>query len=384
MSRPETVARGPYTPRDPARDRREPGRSIFHRRTLPTNIPMRRLGLTDLWITTVGMGVWGFDQSSVARQAPRHRAEEALAALRYGLELGINWIDTSSAYHHGRSETLVGRFLADLPESARPYVFTKGGLVWDTPDALQGDAAVLQPSVIRSQCERSLRRLRVERLDVYQFHWPDGTRAALEESWAEMTRLIDEGKVRYGGVCGFSPSQVRRATDRSSPTPLAVVHDEFSLERRSAAATLIPWCIEHGLGFIAWGSPSPGSAGSLDAGPLAGTPLDTTNLRLRLLTEDHIGRDLMLGSALRGIAREHGVSITSVAIGWVLAWPGVTAAVGPVHELRAVDEWVRGGALHLTEDDLSAISDIVRLVDAGGVSPIDPRIPARIVARPEL
>ena len=129
--------------------------------------------------------------------------------MRQALDSGINWIDTAAVYGLGHSEEVVGRFLRDLPPADRPLVFTKCGMVWDERDRMAEPKRTLAPASIRAECEASLRRLGIERIDLYQFHWPDEAGTAVEDSWAEMQRLVDEGKVRVGGVCNFDVGPAR-------------------------------------------------------------------------------------------------------------------------------------------------------------------------------
>src|SRR2546429_8501170 len=124
--------------------------------------------------------------------------------MRRALELGINWIDTAAVYGLGHSEEVVGRLLRELPAGERPLVFTKCGLVWDERDRMKEARRVLRPDSIRRECEASLRRLGVERIDLYQFHWPDETGTPVEESWQAMVRLRGQRKVRGGGGADFT------------------------------------------------------------------------------------------------------------------------------------------------------------------------------------
>jgi aryl-alcohol dehydrogenase-like predicted oxidoreductase len=151
--------------------------------------------------------------------------------MRHALELGVNWIDTAAVY----GLEVVGRLLRELPVSGRPLIFTKCELVWDEQSRMAEPQRV-RPESIRRECEASLRRLGVERLDLYQFHWPDETGTPVEDSWEEMVKLIDEGKVRLGGVSNFDvPSLERRQTLRHVDS----LQPPFSLMNRDAAASEI-------------------------------------------------------------------------------------------------------------------------------------------------
>lgn len=179
------------------------------------------------------MVVWMGPQDDQASERTMQRA----------IELGINWIDTAAVYGLGHSEEVVGRFLRLLPVSERPYIFTKCGLIWDEQNPMQEPKRVLKPESIRKECEASLRRLGIERIDLHQFHWPDETGTAVEDSWTEMLRLIEEGKVRLGGVSNLDVSSLlERCTAIRHVDSL---QPPFSLIRRDVAAQEIPWCDAH-------------------------------------------------------------------------------------------------------------------------------------------
>jgi aryl-alcohol dehydrogenase-like predicted oxidoreductase len=164
----------------------------------------RPLGKTDLNITTVGFGAWAIGGGGWAFGWGPQDDDASIAAMRHAVERGVNWIDTAAVYGLGHSEEVVGRLLRQLPPRDRPFVFTKCGLVWDPNDRTREPRRVLKPESIRRECEASLRRLGVERIDLYQFHWPDDTGTAVEDSWEAMVRLVDEGKVRAAGVSNFA------------------------------------------------------------------------------------------------------------------------------------------------------------------------------------
>jgi aryl-alcohol dehydrogenase-like predicted oxidoreductase len=151
-------------------------------------------------ISTVGFGAWAAGGGGWAFGWGPQDDQQSLAAMRHAVESGVNWIDTAAVYGLGHSEMLVGRLLRELAPADRPLVFTKGGLVWDQRDPMAPPVQTLRPESIRRECDASLRRLGVERIDLYQFHWPDATGVAVEDSWGEMTRLIEAGKVGAGGV----------------------------------------------------------------------------------------------------------------------------------------------------------------------------------------
>ena len=136
-----------------------------------------------MFLTRVGFGAWAVGGGSWAYAWGDQDDAESIAAIRHAVESGVNWIDTAAVYGLGHSEQVVAAALADLPEADRPYVFTKGGLVWDPADRTMAPRRVGDPASLRAEVEASLRRLRVERIDLYQMHWPAEDGTAVEEYW---------------------------------------------------------------------------------------------------------------------------------------------------------------------------------------------------------
>ncbi len=166
-------------------------------------LPTRPLGTSGLEITTVGLGDLGDRRRRLALRlgTPGRRPVARHHAARRGT--GITWFDTAGVYGHGHSEEVCARFLREVRDDRRPLVFTKCGPIWDERAPFKEEPSDLSPGNIRRQCDDSLRRLGVERLDLLQFHWPDDGELPIEESWAEMARLVAEGKVRSAGVSNF-------------------------------------------------------------------------------------------------------------------------------------------------------------------------------------
>src|SRR4051812_18793406 len=167
-------------------------------------LPTRPLGSSGIEITVVGFGAWAAGGGGWSFGWGPQDDEASIAAMRRAIEQGVNWIDTAAVYGLGHSEEVVGRFLKELPERERPFVFTKCGLQWDPAHPMVQSKRSLRPEGIRDECDESLRRLGVERIDLFQFHWPDETGISVEESWGAMAGLVDAGKVRYAGLSNFN------------------------------------------------------------------------------------------------------------------------------------------------------------------------------------
>ena len=326
-------------------------------------LPTRQLGTTDMNITRVGFGAWAAGGGGWAYGWGPQDDNESMAAIGHALELGVNWIDTAPIYGLGHSEEVVGRVLKHRGSGDRPFVFTKCGMVWDENDRMQEPVRTLRPDSIRRECEASLRRLGIERIDLYQFHWPDATGVPIEDSWNTMTRLVEEGKVRAIGVSNFDVPLLRKCEAMRHVDSL---QPPFSLIKREVAAEEIPWCNSHRTGVIAY---SPMQAGiftdTFSAARLKTVSEEDWRLKSANFQTPRLEKNLALRDALRPIAKRHGTTVSSVAIAWVLAWPGVTGAIVGARSAKQVDGWIGAASLTLSAADLDEIEKAVERTGAG-------------------
>src|SRR5579864_9674461 len=178
---------------------------------MQTSLPTAPLGHTGMHLTRAGFGAWAIGGGAWAFSWGDQDDTASVAAIRHAVESGINWIDTAAVYGLGHSEEVVAAALAGLPEADRPYVFTKGGLVWDPADRSVTPRRAGAPASIRAEVEASLRRLRVERIDLYQMHWPAEDGTPLEEYWQVFNELRREGKIRAAGLSNHGVPQLEAA-----------------------------------------------------------------------------------------------------------------------------------------------------------------------------
>ena len=339
----------------------------------------RPLGSSGLEITTVGFGAWAIGGGDWAFSWGPQDDKASEQTMRRAIELGVNWIDTAAVYGLGHSEQVVGRFLRSLPAAERPLIFTKCGLVWDDRNRMEPAKRVLKPESIRTECEASLRRLGIERIDLYQFHWPDETGTPIEDSWAEMLRLIEEGKVRLGGVSNFDVGLLERC---AAIRHVDSLQPPFSLIRRDVGAQQVPWCDAHKTGVICY---SPMQSGLLtdrfSAERVARMANDDWRRHSPEFNSPNLNRNLALRDALKPIAQRHGTSVSSVAIAWVLSWPGVTGAIVGARSPEQVDGWIGAADLELSPSDLDEIARAIERTAAGtGPSAPNPETAGRIDA----
>jgi aryl-alcohol dehydrogenase-like predicted oxidoreductase len=202
----------------------------------------KRLGNSDLDITPIGFGAWAIGGSGWEFGWGDQDDKASIAAIHRALELGAKWIDTAAVYGMGHSEEVVASALKTWA-GPRPYVFTKCGLLWDDQGYVHRD---LRAESIRRECENSLRRLKVEAIDLYQIHWPTED---LEEGWGELAKLQKEGKVRWSGVSNFDADQLSRAEEIA---PVSSLQPPYSLIRREIEQEILPYCYSHGIGVIVY------------------------------------------------------------------------------------------------------------------------------------
>ena len=329
----------------------------------------RPLGTSGLQITRVGFGAWAIGGGGWAYGWGEQDDDASITAIKHAVSSGINWVDTAAIYGYGHSDEVVGRAVKEIPPSERPLIFTKGGMIPNLEKPYEEPQRNLQPGSIRKEAEASLRRLRVDHIDLYQFHWPDETGTPIEESWAEMACLIDEGKVRAGGVSNFDVQLLERADKVRHVDSL---QPPFSLIHRGAGADVIPWSAAHQTGVIVY---SPMQSGILtetfSRDRVERMAADDWRRQNAEFNEPALSRNLALRDALKPIAARHGLSVSAIGIAWTLSWPGVTAAIVGARSQQQVDGWIAAGNLELTAGDLAEIADALEKTGAG-IGPIKP------------
>jgi aryl-alcohol dehydrogenase-like predicted oxidoreductase len=326
------------------------------------SLKKRALGKSGIEITTVGLGTWAIGGGGWLFGWGQQDDDASIAAIRHGVDLGINWVDTAAIYGLGHSEEVVRQAVSEIPSSQRPLIFTKCGLTADRNKPFDPPRRDLRPQTIRRECEASLQRLGVERIDLYQFHWPDPS-TPVEDSWGEMKRLIEEGKVRAGGVSNFDVPLLERCERVRHVDSL---QPPFSMIRREAAADVIPWCDSHGTGVIVY---SPMQSGLLTdrftAERVSQFAQDDWRRSSPEFREPNLSRNLRLRDALRPIAKRYNTTVAAIAVAWTHSWPGVTGAIVGARSAEQVDGWIRAGEIELTRQDLDEIARAIEEAQAG-------------------
>ncbi len=306
-----------------------------------------RLGNSDLEITPLGVGAWAIGGSGWQFGWGAQDDNESIAAIRAALDAGINWIDTAAVYGLGHSEEVVAKTLSEV--TTRPYVFTKCERLWREDGSVYGS---LKAESIRKECEDSLRRLKLDVIDVYQMHWPQPDQD-IEEGWTEMARLQQEGKVRWIGVSNFNVSQMERALRIA---PITSLQPPYSLLARDAEEEILPFAKSHKIGVIAY---SPMKNGLLTGGMTReralSLPPDDWRSRNPAFQEPQLSRNLRLVDLLRRIGERHGRAPGEVAIAWALHSPAITGAIVGLRKSSQVPSVIGALTYRLTNEEVTEI-----------------------------
>ncbi|MEO7190049.1 MAG: aldo/keto reductase [Vicinamibacterales bacterium] len=313
----------------------------------------RRLGSSGLQFTPIGLGTWAMGGGGWLFGWGAQDDEASVEAIRAGLDAGINWIDTAAIYGHGHAETIV----AQAVEGRRDQVLiaTKCGRVWE------GDSRVIGKSLrresIMAEVEASLRRLKIDVIDLYQIHWPEPDEQ-VEEGWAAVRDLIGQGKVRFGGVCNFSLSQLERV---QAIHPVTSLQPPYSMLRRDIEAEIVPWCATHDVGILAYSPMQAGLlTGTFSAARAASLGGDDWRSRNPMFQEPQLSTNLRLVDGLRPIAVRLGITVAQLTLAWVLRLPEMTSAIAGARNAQQIQETVSAGDVRLGADVVREIEGLLQ------------------------
>jgi aryl-alcohol dehydrogenase-like predicted oxidoreductase len=310
---------------------------------------LRTLGNSDLHLTPIGFGAWAIGGGNWEFAWGPQDDNESIAAIHRALELGINWIDTAAIYGLGHSEEVVGRALKEFSGS-KPYVFTKCSMRWHPDRSIYRS---LKSASVREEVDSSLRRLQVDAIDLYQIHWPN-PEDEIEEGWETLSRLKEEGKVRWIGVSNFSAAQMEHVRKIA---PITSLQPPYSMLRRAIEQEQLPYAQAHGIGVINYSPMVSGLlTGAMTAERVAAFPQDDWRRRAVEFNEPRLSRNLRLVELLRAIGNEHNVSPGVAAVAWTLHNPAVTAAIVGGRSANQVEGVAPALHFQLSEDEFARIN----------------------------
>jgi len=309
----------------------------------------KRLGNSDMELTPIGIGAWAMGGGGWAFAWGPQDDAQSIAAIQAALDRGVNWIDTAAIYGLGHSEEVVARALNG--RSNRPYIFTKCALVWDEQRQISRS---LKAESIRRECETSLKRLKVDTIDLYQIHWPDPD-PDLEEGWSTLAQLQKEGKVRWIGVSNFNVAQMERCRKIAPITSLQPPYSAISPEVENE---ILPYCQQHGIGVIVYSPMKSGLlTGAMTRERIANFPQDDFRRKALNFQEPHLTRNLEFAELMKQMGARHGRTAGEVAIAWTLRHPAVTAAIVGMRSSQQVDGVIGAMEFRLSNQEIQEIAD---------------------------
>ena len=298
-------------------------------------------------LTPIGVGAWAMGGSGWAFAWGPQDDNESIAAIQAALDRGVNWIDTAAVYGLGHSEEVVARALEG--RKTRPYVFTKCERNWNEKREIYKS---LKADSVRRECENSLRRLKVDVIDLYQIHWPEPYED-VEEGWSELARLKEQGKVRWIGVSNFNAKQLERCRKIAPVTSLQPPYSAISAEIEGET---LPYCLQHGIGVIAYSPMKNGLlAGKMTKERVTNLPEDDFRRRNPAFHEPALTRNLELAELMKRIGARHGRTAGEVAIAWTLRHPAVTAAIVGMRSAEQVDGVIGAMEFRLNPEEIAEI-----------------------------
>ena len=311
----------------------------------------RLLGNSDLNITPIGIGAWAMGGGGWTWSWGPQDDDHSIAAIHEALDQGVNWIDTAAVYGLGHSEQVVARAIRG--RNPRPHIFTKCERVWNERGQIGGS---LNADSIRRECEASLRRLQVDAIDLYQIHWPEPDRD-IEEGWAEMARLQQQGKVRYIGVSNFNVKQMQRAL---AVAPITSLQPPYSLIERAVEEEILPFAKRNGMGVIVYSPMYSGLlTGAMTRERIRNFSPDDWRRRDANFQEPLLSRNLRVADLLREMGKLDGRTAGEVAIAWTLHNPAVTAAIVGVRSREQVRGIIRAAEYRLNPAQIRQLEEAV-------------------------
>ncbi|MEG0761016.1 aldo/keto reductase [Chryseobacterium sp.] len=321
----------------------------------------RKLGNSDLEISAITFGAWaagGWMWGSTDRN-------DVIEAIKASYDVGVSSIDTAPIYGQGTSEEIVGEAIKGISRD-KVQILTKFGMRWDLA---KGDFAMHSKNnegkdidvykyagkeSIIYECEQSLKRLDTDYIDLYQIHWPDST-TPIDETFEAVSRLIDQGKVRFAGVCNYNAQQMAEAEKT-----LNLVSNQipFSMVNRGIEEETVPYCIENNKSILAY---SPLERGLLTGKITTDYKFQEGDHRAKLphFQPEFIEKTNQLLDKIKPIAEKHNASLGQLVLRWTIERPGITIALAGARNAEQAVQNAKAIEINLSKEEIETIDQLV-------------------------
>lgn len=321
----------------------------------------RKLGNSDLEVSAITFGAWaagGWMWGSTDRN-------DAIEAIKASYDVGVTSIDTAPIYGQGTSEEIVGEAIKGISRD-KVQILTKFGMRWDLA---KGDFAMHSKNndgkdidvykyagkeSIIYECEQSLKRLGTDYIDLYQIHWPDST-TPIDETFEAVSKLIEQGKIRYAGVCNYNAKQMEEAEKT-----LKLVSNQipFSMVNRSIEDETVPYCIKHNKSILAY---SPLERGLLTGKIHTNYKFQEGDHRANLphFQPEFIEKTTILLNKLKPIAEKHEATLGQLVLRWTIERAGITIALAGARNTEQAVQNANAININLSQEEINTISEFV-------------------------
>lgn len=311
----------------------------------------QKLGYTELNFSKIGFGTWALGGEGWKFSWGPQDDKVSIKTIYHALDKGINWIDTAAVYGLGHAEEVVGAALEGL--SPKPYIATKCSRRWTEKKEIY---SALKRNSIIEEAENSLRRLRIEVIDLFQLHWPR-PEEDIEEAWDTIATLVKQGKVRYGGVSNFNIHQMERI---KNILPIASLQPPYSMLSREIENGVINYCSKNKIGIICYSPLYKGLlTGKMTRERIQNLPSSDHRCNDPRFHDPELSIDLDLVHKLQKIASEKGITVSQLSLAWILRHSEITSAIAGGRSPEQIEETAQAADIFLNPQDVEKIEKLL-------------------------